>query len=406
MAYYKRPVSNGPSAEDKAMDKFTELIIDRIKEIQTDWQKPWLCPGSQRWPVNLDGRRYCSTNALVLMFQAGKEEYDVPVWATFNRIIGLNYKTDKEGNKTQVLDSDGKPRPTVCVQKGEKSMPVFLMTFTVINKETKEKIPYEEYRKLDREEQQKYNVYPKNQVFNVFNVVAQTNVKEARPELYEKLMAQAQGATHQKEDGEQFHLPVYDEMMKKQLWFCPVELTHEDNCYYSVSKDKVWLPFPKYFKDGESFIGALNHECIHSLGSADRLNRLKAGAVFGSSDYAREELCAELGAALVCSRMGITKNLKNDSAAYLKSWLEHLEKEPEFLKTVLSDVKKAVWMMTGRLDHIQQQIDDYQKIPGNERSFPDLYDLDGDSEISDLAHVQKEFEMSDEPAPFKSRGRR
>ena len=61
-----------------------------------------------------------------------------------------------------------------------------LTTFTCIHKETKEKIKYDEYKKLSDKEKDEYNVYPKMQVFRVFNV-AQTNLKEARPEMWEKL---------------------------------------------------------------------------------------------------------------------------------------------------------------------------------------------------------------------------
>lgn len=54
--------------------------------------------------------------------------------------------------------------------KGEKSFPVMLTTFTCIHKETKEKIKYDDYKKLSDEEKAQYNVYPKMQVFRVFNV--------------------------------------------------------------------------------------------------------------------------------------------------------------------------------------------------------------------------------------------
>lgn len=74
----------------------------------------------------------------------------------------------------------------MSILRGEKSFPVMLTTFTCIHKETKEKIRYEDYKKLSEKEQELYNVFPKMQVFRVFNV-AQTNLREARPELWEKL---------------------------------------------------------------------------------------------------------------------------------------------------------------------------------------------------------------------------
>ncbi|WP_198136127.1 zincin-like metallopeptidase domain-containing protein [Bacteroides sp. 4_1_36] len=94
----------------------------------------------------------------------------------------------------------------------------------------------------------------------------------------------------------------------------------------------------------------------HSTGSESRLNRIKP-SVFGSNDYAREELVAELGSALVAQRYGISKNVKDESAAYLKSWLNSLEESPDFIKTTLLDVKRASGMIVEQLDKIAQQID-------------------------------------------------
>ena len=70
----------------------------------------------------------------------------------------------------------------------------------------------------------------------------------------------------------------------------------------------------------------------------------------GSKEYAREELVAELGSALVASQYGITKTIKEDSAQYLGSWLDVLKESPEFLKTTLLDVKKASSMIAQRID--------------------------------------------------------
>lgn len=76
-----------------------------------------------------------------------------------------------------------------------------LTTFTCIHKETKEKIKYDDYKKLSDDEKEQYNVYPKMQVFRVFNV-AQTNLQEARPELWQKL--ERENSRPAIEEGEHF----------------------------------------------------------------------------------------------------------------------------------------------------------------------------------------------------------
>ena len=73
------------------------------------------------------------------------------------------------------------------------------------------------------------------------------------------------------------------------------------------------------------------------------------------------ELTAELSAALIASQHGLTKHVKNDSAAYLKSWLGSLQQSPEFLKTVLADVKHCTSLINQRLDAIQMELDKGEK---------------------------------------------
>lgn len=93
--------------------------------------------------------------------------------------------------RCSITDAESNELTKVSINKGSKSIPVFITNFTCIEKETKEKIKYEDYKRLTEEERAKYNVYPKLSVYNVFNV-DQTNLKEARPELYRKQEEQNQ----------------------------------------------------------------------------------------------------------------------------------------------------------------------------------------------------------------------
>ena len=90
------------------------------------------------------------------------------------------------------------------------------------------------------------------------------------------------------------------------------------------------------------------------------MNRLKPQSGFGSDEYARDELVAALGSAFVCQKYGITKNLKEDSAAYLKSWLGSLKESPSFIKTTLMDVKKATSILTQRIDEVAVEMKELQ----------------------------------------------
>ena len=359
--------TDGPNAEDRAWAAFTGMMIQHIKEIQKDWKKPWFSETASKWPKNMSGREYNGMNAIMLMLQSEKQGYTTPVWATFDRVAGLNFVKGNDGKRQRKLDDNGQPLPLVSINKGEKSTPVFITTFTVVNKETRERIKYDDYKQMAQEERAKYNVYPKLQVYNVFNVAAQTNLQESRPELYAKIVQENQSPS--REAGETTTFEPLDKMISGNLWFCPVKEVEGDNCYYSVSKDEIVLPPRATFVDGESFAGNFFHEATHSLGSEHRLNRL-AGAKFGSKDYAVEELIAEMTAAAVSSRYGMTKHVKEDSAAYLKSWLKSLNESPEFIKTVLTDVRKAASVMTQRIDKIQVAIDEGKEL--HKEDFPDF----------------------------------
>ena len=191
-------------------------------------------------------------------------------------------------------------------------------------------------------------------MYNVFNV-AQTNLKEARPELYAKLEEQCKGQRRTGElQGEV--MPAVDAMIKENGWYCPIKEVQGDDAYYSISKDEIVLPKREQFKDLESFQANLFHEAAHSTGSENRLNRLKPTS-FGSKEYAAEELKAELTAAFVSANYGMVKGLKEDSAPYIKSWLDSLHESPDFLKTILLDVKRASSMLTQRIDGINQRIE-------------------------------------------------
>lgn len=346
--------STGQTAEDRALELFGELMVDKIQNIQQDWKKPWFTPQSAQLPRNLSGRQYNGFNSIVLMMQQEKHGWQTSRYATFDRISAMNYQKNKEGANIHAVDKDGNKLPLVSVNKGEKSTPVMLTTFTCVNPETKERVKYDDYKQMTEEERAKYNVYPKLQVYNVFNL-DQTNLKEARPEMYQKFLDETDGQKFQSSEGMR-DFPAIDAMIEKDLYVCPIKPTFGDDAYYSISKDEIVIPEKVQFTDGEAFYSNLLHEMSHASGSESRLNRLRPTS-FGSEQYSREELVAELTAALVSSQHGMTKGIKADSAAYLKSWLDQLHQGPEFIKTVLMDVKKSSSFINQRIDAVQMKLE-------------------------------------------------
>ena len=383
----KAYAKEGPSAEDKALDLFADMMIERIQSLsgKDGWKKPWFTEGTLQWPKNLNGREYNGMNAMMLLLHCEKEGYKIPRFCTFDRI--------QQFNKTGKKDEEQKPR--VSVLKGEHSFPVMLTTFTVVNKETKEHIKWEDYKLLSQEEREKYNVYPKLQTYHVFNV-AQTNLKEVRPEFWEKL--EQEYSMPKVEKDEQFAFEPVDRMIADNRWICPIKPMFGDSAYFSISKNEIVMPEKRQFKDGESFYSNLFHEMGHSTGAEGQLDRIKP-ATFGSAEYAREELVAELTAALTARRYGMTKHLKGDSAAYLKSWLDSLKESPQFIKTTLLDVKKATSMLTQHIDKIAMEIDQEKKAEqkenvGNEEKMEGSKDA-GQVYYASVAYLQSTDDTSE-----------
>lgn len=412
MTMGKPYAKEGPSAEDKALDLFADMMIERIQSLsgKDGWKKPWFTEGTLQWPKNLNGREYNGMNAFMLLLHCEKEGYKIPRFCTFDRIQLFNKAGKKDEEPTREARAEGKrvctmpckkeeadrqQKPRVSVLKGEHSFPVMLTTFTVVNKETREHIKWEDYKLLSQEEREKYNVYPKLQTYHVFNV-AQTNLKEVRPEFWEKL--EQEYSMPKVEKDEQFAFEPVDRMIADNRWICPIKPMFGDSAYFSISKNEIVMPEKRQFKDGESFYSNLFHEMGHSTGAEGQLDRIKP-ATFGSAEYAREELVAELTAALTAQRYGMTKHLKGDSAAYLKSWLDSLKESPQFIKTTLLDVKKATSMLTQHIDKIAMEIDQEKKAEqkenvGNEEKMEGSKDA-GRVYYASVAYLQSTDDTSE-----------
>ena len=373
------PNPDGLSAEDRALNVFADIMIDKIKNLQQDWKQPWISPGAAQLPRNLNGRNYNGMNSIILMFMQEKNHWQTSRYATFDRITDMNYAKDKDGKRQHLLtDKDGNKLPFVRINKGEKSTPVMITTFTCVHKQTNERIKYDDYKQLDAKERNEFSVFPKQHVYNVFNV-DQTNLKEARPELYETYRKEAQGTLELSDKG-MASLPEIDAMIAKDLYVCPIKPTAGNDAYYSVARDEIIIPEKAQFIDGESFYSNLLHEMSHASGSPDRLNRIKPTQ--DRASYSREELVAELTAALVSSRYGMAKHVKSDSAAYLKSWLGSLNENPEFIKTTLNDVKRSASFITQRMEAVGERLRrdgwdaDFTDIRQQNKTFTPLFRSD------------------------------
>ena len=297
------------STIEKIAPMFTDLLIKKIECLKTDWQKPWIASLEQGLPRNIRGTLYNGGNVLMLLFYTEFMKFTLPVFLTFN----------------QAKEED------LSVCKGARSFPVYYWFKFVVHKETKKTIKYEEYRKLPATEQENYKVIPQMKYYNVFNI-DQTDFAEKQPEDYS--------------DGMIYE--ALDELVYLQNWYCPIKVQYSDSAYYSPSSDHIICPQREQFPQGAEYYGTLLHEMAHSTGSPQRLNRT-FGCFFGDALYAREELVAELTAALCGAFFGYATAPQENNAAYLKHWLTKLREEPAFLVEILGDVNKAAKMIADKV---------------------------------------------------------
>ena len=119
-----------------------------------------------------------------------------------------------------------------------------------------------------------------------------------------------------------------------------------DRAYYKPSEDRIQLPSPEQFRSSEGYYATALHELTHWSGHKSRLERDLKGR-FGTAAYAAEELVAEIGAAFLCVRAGVTAEPREDHAHYLKSWIAVLKADNRAIFTTASQAQKAAVYLVG-----------------------------------------------------------
>lgn len=121
-------------------------------------------------------------------------------------------------------------------------------------------------------------------------------------------------------------------------------LTHAgDSAYYRPSSDAIVMPPLAAFTSAAHYHATLLHESVHATGHKSRLDRLTP-ARFGSENYAYEELVAELGAAMLCCKLGVDGDLRH--ADYIGSWLKALRNDKKFILSASAKAQAAMDWLT------------------------------------------------------------
>lgn len=359
-----------PSKVDAALQRFAEMLIKRMEEMQKDWHQGWIGGGSMfGLPQNISGRTYEGSNAFLLFLHTAGNGYKAPVYMTHKQL-------NKEG---------------AHVLKGEKAVPVFKWGFSIKDKDGK-KVTEEEFHNMTDDEKKECNRHPFLRIYPEFNI-DQTNMSEVNKEKYDAVVSQFRKTDVPTITDGMYVNKAIDRMMEKQEWVCKIQYDKEEKgAYYNPAKDIVVLPTKaqfrihpndpeECFKDGQEYYGTALHEMAHSTGHPSRLDRLKPAA-FGSPEYAKEELVAELTSAMVGNTLGFDRRISDNNVAYLQNWTSALRKEPKFIVSVMADVNKASRIIIENIDKqrialgekplVQGALDGVEEKVKNEQQFDEI----------------------------------
>lgn len=359
-----------PSKVDAALQRFAEMLIKRMEEMQKDWHKGWIGGGSMfGLPQNISGRTYEGSNAFLLFLHTAENGYKAPVYMTYGQL-------HKEG---------------AHVLKGEKAVPVFKWGFSIKDKDGK-KVTEEEFHNMTDDEKKECKRRPFLKIYPEFNI-DQTNMSEVNKDKYDAVVSQFRKTDVPTITDGMYVNKAIDRMMEKQEWVCKIQYDKEEKgAYYSPAKDIVVLPTKaqfrihpddpeECFKDGQEYYGTALHEMAHSTGHPSRLDRLKPAA-FGSPEYAKEELVAELTSAMVGNTLGFDRRISDNNVAYLQNWTSALRKEPKFIVSVMADVNKASRIIIENIDKqrialgekplVQGALDGVEEKAKNEQQFEEI----------------------------------
>ncbi|WP_420144000.1 ArdC family protein [Sphingobium sp.] len=301
----KRCAENAKPERISLYDEVTAKIIAQLEEGRFPWVQPWasdvaaaiggeLAPGLPR--NALTARCYSGVNILILWGAAVDRGYPSQSWLTFK----------------QALDAGG------CIRKGEQGT-----TVVYADRFTPEA---EKEKARETGEDPKSIAFLKR--FTVFNV---SQCEGLRPGL----------AAEPAPLPEQQIVPVAEEVIAASGVDFRIG---GDKAFYMPSLNVVQVPPQPAFYEQVNYYRTCLHELTHATGHASRLGRDLKNC-FGSKDYAREELIAEMGSAFLCAALGIVPTVRH--ADYIGSWLEVLREDNRAIFRAAGAASKAAeWLLS------------------------------------------------------------
>ena len=290
------------SKRQENLNDFAQKTTDKIIAIletgnidSNDWSKGWI---GFKGCYNFDtGTVYKGIN----QFNLSMNHFDSPLYSTF-----LGWK--KIG----------------CSVKGSKGIQILKMSM---------------YKKLDKNTNEEKTVFYSD-IDYVFNSEQVTDGKENIPEI----------KVHKNPEKSIEELEHFAENCKIKTNF-----VNGNKAFYSPISDAVTMPFFEQFKSNDAYYATLFHEYAHATGNIKRLNRNQSGS-FGSSEYAFEELIAELSSVFTMQSLGYyDTEIRKDHLQYIKGWLKALKSDSQFIiKASKLAMKSTDWLLKKQPENKQK----------------------------------------------------
>lgn len=277
----------------------TDQILSMLDKGVAPWRSPILGRQSAGHPKNLNtGRKYRGVNIFLLAFTAYAKGYESSYWLTFN----------------QARERGG------SVKKGEKySMVVFWKQYDTSDRSSGEPVRVSVLR-----------------YYSVFNAVQCDGIEQPDKAVFtpidfkpceaaEKIIAAYAGG--------------------------PALLHGGASAFYRPAADDIHIPQPTRFATSEDYYATLFHEEAHSTGHSTRLDRKldTDPKPFGTPDYGREELIAEMAASFLCGQCGIAPVTLSNQAAYLAGWIKTIKQDRKLIVSSAGAAQRAAdWIMNER----------------------------------------------------------
>lgn len=296
------------------VQEIADRLIEQIKTNKAPWQKPWQgIETSNTLPINLNTNKpYRGMNLINLMSVAEAYGYKDNRWITYKGAEKLGAQVRKGERATNIhywkfteevtlKDEDGKP---------------------VLDKEGKQVTVQ---KKLDK---------PRVFFANVFNA----EQIDGLPPKEQTIKVLGEWERHQRAE--------------EILEASGVKIRHKngDSAYYKPREDEITLPLKKQFPTADGYYVTALHELGHATGHPSRLNRDLSGG-FGSENYAKEELRAEMASLFIGQELQIGHD-PGQHFAYLKHWVNILEDDP---KEIFRAARDADLITSYVLDLSKQQ---------------------------------------------------